>query len=66
MAKKKQSRDQKRKQKKQQQRKRSQPIDPGQQMIRRIRQHGFEQKVVRNLPGQVKMSEVLREFVAPY
>jgi hypothetical protein len=66
MAKQKLSRDQKRKQKKQQRAKRSQPAGPSQGMIRRIRGYGFDQEIARASPGQVKMSEVLRDFVAPY
>lgn len=66
MAKKKLSRDQKRKQKKRKQAKRKSPADPMQRLVQRVRQYGFEQKVMRSGPGQEKMSEVLREFVAPY
>lgn len=66
MAKKKLSRDQKRKQKKQRRTNPPQPADPNQRLIRRMRQQGFDQKVVRAAPGEVKMSEVLREFLDPY
>lgn len=66
MAKKKLSHDQKRKQKKQRRIKRRQPVDANQRLIRRARRHGFKQKIVRNPAGGVKMSEVLRQFIAPY
>lgn len=68
MAKKKLSRDQKRKQKKQKQvRPQRQPADPAQRMLNRLQKSGFgTRKVIRNPPGEIKMSEVLREFVDPY
>ena len=67
MTKKKLSRDQKRKQKKQTRAQaRLQRTDPGQRLIKRVRASGFKQPVFRNPPGQEKMSEVLRQFVAPY
>lgn len=68
MAKKKLSRDQKRKQKKQKQVRRQQALlDPGQRIMNRLEKAGLgPHKVMRNPPGMVKMSEVLRDFLEPY
>jgi hypothetical protein len=65
MAKKQLSRDQKRKQKKQK-RPRSKLAESGERLVKRMRRQGLDAKFIRNPAGQVKMSDVLHEFIDPW
>jgi hypothetical protein len=67
MAKKKLSRDQKRKQKKKTKKRiRSKLAETGERLVKRMRRQGLDAKFVRNPAGQVKMSDVLHEFIDPW
>ena len=65
MAKKKLSRNQKRKQEKNK-RTRSKLANSGERLIKRMRRQGVDAKFVRNPAGQVKMSDVLHQFIDPW
>ncbi len=67
MVKKKLSRDQKRKQKKQKQARQQQQTNPEQRIRNRLEKVGLGgRRIIRNPPGEIKMSKVLRQFVEPY